>query len=129
MKPQRIPEIKKMLCSCQECKETNGYFAKLRDLGDDLNKNEDFNRLIMFASALSSKDRLIILRTLKGRDKCVCELEVVLNKSQSTISHHIGKLLAASLIEGYKKGNFTYYHLLEDNLKSQIEILNRELQV
>ncbi|GAH16082.1 unnamed protein product, partial [marine sediment metagenome] len=37
---------------------------------------------------------------------CVCELETILNKSQSTISHHLRKLVVAGLIQGYKKQKY-----------------------
>lgn len=45
----------------------------------------------------------MILKALKDRDRCVFELEFILDKSQSTISHHLRKLACAGLIKGYKK--------------------------
>ena len=78
--------------------------------------------------AISSKERLIIINALKNRDRCVCELEAVLDKSQSTISHHVRRLVSSGLIEGYKNGNFTYYHLKKENLDVHLEILNDSFQ-
>jgi ArsR family transcriptional regulator len=79
---------------------------------------------VRFTIIISSKECLIIIDALKKQDGCVCELEAVLDKSQSTISHHIRKLVSSHLIEGYKKGNFTYYHLIKENINVQLEILN-----
>jgi ArsR family transcriptional regulator len=124
IKPQRVKEIQSMLCSCKECDETNSYFEELRKIKLDLDNNKNFDKLPLFTMALASKERLIILHLLRNRDRCVCELEAVLDKSQSTISHHIRKLVSSGLIEGYKKGNFTYYHLIKENLNIQLETLN-----
>jgi len=124
IRPQRVNEIKTMLCSCKECDEANSYYEELQKMRLRLDNNDNFNQLSLFAMALASKERLIILYLLKSRDRCVCELEAVLDKSQSTISHHIRKLVSSHLIEGYKKGNFTYYHLLKENLNAQLEVLN-----
>jgi DNA-binding transcriptional ArsR family regulator len=124
IKPQRVKEIKSMLCSCKECDERNSYFEELQKIKLKLDNNDNFNQLSLFAMALASKERLIILHLLRNRDRCVCELEAVLDKSQSTISHHIRKLVSSGLIEGYKKGNFTYYHLIKEKFNVQLEILN-----
>ena len=123
IRPQRVKEIKSMLCSCKECDEKNSYFEELQKIKLELDSNNNFDNLSLFAMALASKERLIILHLLKNRDRCVCELEVVLDKSQSTISHHVRKLVSSGLIEGYKKGNFTYYHLIKENFNVQLEIL------
>jgi len=124
IRPQRVKEIKSMLCSCKECDEINSYFEELQKIKLELDNNKNFDKLSLFATALASKERLIILHLLKNRDRCVCELEAVLDKSQSTISHHIRRLVSSGLIEGYKNGNFTYYHLIKENLGTQLEILN-----
>ncbi|MCJ7647597.1 MAG: metalloregulator ArsR/SmtB family transcription factor [Candidatus Lokiarchaeota archaeon] len=112
-----------MLCSCKGCDETNSYFEELQKIKLELDNSDNFNQLSLFATTLASKERLIILHLLKNRDRCVCELEAVLDKSQSTISHHIRKLVSSGLIVGYKNGNFTYYHLIKENFNFQLEIL------
>ncbi|MFX1315763.1 MAG: ArsR/SmtB family transcription factor [Promethearchaeota archaeon] len=121
-------EVIGKLCSCNEvCSDPNDYFIKLRNLGKELNKNENFIRLSNFGRALASIERFIILTALKNRDRCVCELEAILDKSQSTISHHLRKLERANLIKSWKKGNYTYYGLVKNQLRSYIELLEDEL--
>ena len=124
IKPQRVNEIKAMLCSCRDCDESNLYFEELQKLKFFFHDNENLNVLARFTGALASNERLIILNILKEKDRCVCELETVLDKSQSTISHHIRKLVSAGLIEGYKKGNFTYYHLIKDEIVLYLDKIN-----
>ena len=127
MKQKRAQEIKKMLCSCDDCSDSNSDFDNLLKLGKKLEENKDLDVIEKFTSAIASKERLIIINALKEQDRCVCELETILNKSQSTISHHIRKLVAAGLIQGYKKQKFTYYHLFIEELKHNLTTFNQIL--
>ena len=127
MKQKRAEEIKKMLCSCDDCTDSNSDFDKLLRMGKDLEENKNLDVIERFTSAIASKERLIIINALKEQDRCVCELETILNKSQSTISHHLRKLVAAGLIQGYKKQKFTYYHLFKEELKQNLTIFNQNL--
>jgi ArsR family transcriptional regulator len=96
-------------------------------MGKDLEDNKNLDVIERFTSAIASKERLIIIKALKQQDRCVCELETILNKSQSTISHHLRKLVTAGLIQGYKKQKFTYYHLFKEVLKQNLTMFNQNL--
>ena len=127
MKQKRAQEIKEMLCSCEDCSNSTSEFDELLNLGKDLEENKNLDAIEKFTSAIASKERLIIISALKREDRCVCELEAILNKSQSTISHHLRKLVTAGLIQGYKKQKFTYYHLLKEELKLNLKTFNQNL--
>ena len=129
MKEKRESEIKIMLCSCKECSNSNSFFNNLLKFGKELEENKTFDAIEKFTLALASKERLIIINALKEQDRCVCELETILNKSQSTISHHLRKLVVAGLIQGYKKQKFTYYHLFKEELVKNLDILNQALHI
>jgi DNA-binding transcriptional ArsR family regulator len=118
-----------MLCSCKDSDDPNSCFNDLQKLGTSLENQSNLDKIERFTSAVASKERLIIIKALKDKDRCVCELEVVLDKSQSTISHHLRKLVSAGLIEGYKKNKFTYYHLHREELKLNLEVFNRILNI
>lgn len=126
-KQKRTQEIKKMLCDCKDCSDSNPDFDKLLKLGKELEENKKLDAIERFTSAIASKERLIIINALKQQDMCVCELETILNKSQSTISHHLRKLVAAGLIQGYKKQKFTFYHLFKEELKLNLATFNQNL--
>ena len=127
MKEKRALEIKKMLCVCENCSDSTSGFDKLLELGKELEENNKLDVLERFTSAIASKERLIIINALKGQDRCVCEVEAILNKSQSTISHHLRKLVSAGIIQGNKKQKFTYYHLFKEEIKQYLEIFNQVL--
>jgi ArsR family transcriptional regulator len=125
MKQKRAQEIRKMLCSCDECSNSNPIFDSLLKLGKELEENKNLDAIERFTMAVASKERLIIIKALNAKDRCVCELETILNKSQSTISHHLRKLVAVGLIQGYKKQKFTYYHLFKEELKHNLTTFNQ----
>ena len=126
---ERTVEVKKMLCSCDGICDSGNHFENLQNFGLELKSDENFRDLEDFAGALASKERLIILKSLKDKDRCVCELETILDKSQSTISHHLRKLERANLIKSWKKGSYTYYGLEKEQLNSYLEKLNTELEI
>lgn len=109
-----------MLCSCCSKCSPGEYFEKLRHLGQKYKNSNEFINLSNFSMGISSVERLILLKSLLETDRCVCELEVIIDKSQSTVSHHLRKLVTAGLVSDYKKGNYTYYYIEKERLKDYI---------
>ena len=78
-----------------------------------------------------NKERIIIQENgymTRHLEIPIKELEAILNKSQSTISHHLRKLERAELIHSFKKGNYTYYGRIKEKLKDYIEKFNNEIK-
>lgn len=69
--------------------------------------------LIQVMKALSDETRIRILNILKDGDMCVCEIEAVLNISQSNASRHLTKLTNAEVIVYYKINKYVYYKINE----------------
>lgn len=65
-----------------------------------------------------------LIQIIKDKDYCVCELEITLNKSQPSISHHLKLLEKAELIREWKKGKFTHYSLMKEQFKRYLDTLN-----
>ncbi len=129
IKTKREKEVKVMLCCCEDIKDTENYFKELQELGQDLRKNQKFTDLLIFLNAMSNNERFIIFNALKEKDRCVCELEVILNKSQPSISHHLRILEGAGLIRGWKKGKFTYYGIETKNLRIKLDAIIESLKL
>lgn len=129
MKQKRKSEIKGMLCSCEQCVDSEKLFENLQNLGSNLNYNANFNAILTILNALGNKERLTILYALKEKDRCVCELEAILDKSQPSISHHLRELEKAELIRGWKRGKFTYYSLLSNELKNNLDLIYKEFNL
>lgn len=61
--------------------------------------------------ALSDENRLRILHLLYRQELCVCELEVLLDMSQSNVSRHLNKLKNSGVIVTVKSGLWAHYRL------------------
>lgn len=73
---------------------------------------------------LSDKTRLKIVKMLKGRIMCACELLEELNITQPTLSHHMRKLQQNQIVNAEKKGIWTHYSLKNEVIKELIEFLS-----
>jgi ArsR family transcriptional regulator len=65
--------------------------------------------IIKAFKALSDPTRLRIFLLLMERDLCVCELEFVLEMSQSRVSHQLRLLKDADLVEDKRDGRWIIY--------------------
>jgi len=120
-------EIKAKLVKCEDIDNPDLHFKKLRQLGDRLSNDALFEDLIIFLNALANIKRFMIIKILKEKDRCVCELEAALDESQPSISHHLKILENAGLIRGWKKGKFTHYDIVIEQINSYLGLLNQEL--
>ncbi len=61
--------------------------------------------------ALSDPGRVRILKMLKQKEMCVCEIQAVLNLAQPTISKHLKIMEDAGLVERHKDKSWVNYSL------------------
>ncbi len=66
--------------------------------------------------ALADPTRVEMIHFLKaaGGPICVCDFTSVFALSQPTVSHHLGKLREAGIVESFKRGVWAFYHLRGD---------------
>ena len=67
--------------------------------------------------ALSDESRLRILNILFRKELCVCEIESILNLSQTNVSRHLNKLKYSGLLSIKKESRWVYYSINEDFIK------------
>jgi ArsR family transcriptional regulator len=68
--------------------------------------------------ALGDANRLKIVQTLSGCEKCACVILEALNISQPTLSHHMKILRDCGLVNVRKAGKWCYYSLNCDTLRA-----------
>ena len=74
--------------------------------------------------ALADPVRLRMLSLIASETEvCSCALEGPLEKSKPTISHHTRILAEAGLIEGEKRGRWTWWHVVPGQLNHVARIL------
>jgi ArsR family transcriptional regulator len=79
----------------------------------------DAERIAAVAKALAEPLRVNILDVLRrhGEPLCQCELVPLFDIPQSTLSHHVNKLVAAGLVEVERRHKWAYYSVSTDALK------------
>ena len=65
--------------------------------------------LIEIFKALGDENRIRILNLLIRQELCVCEIETVLDMTQSNASRHLNKLKTSGIITSEKKSQWVYY--------------------
>jgi ArsR family transcriptional regulator len=76
----------------------------------------DIDRVAQRFHALSDPTRLEIVRLLSHGERCVCELQQVLEAAQSRLSFHLKTLKDAGLVTDRPDGRWVYYALNRDAL-------------
>ncbi|MDF2843486.1 MAG: putative transcriptional regulator [Herbinix sp.] len=74
--------------------------------------------------ALSEESRLRILSILIDGEMCVCEIEAILNMSQSNASRHLNVLRQSGILIRYKKAQWTHYRLSEQFIENNKDLYN-----
>ena len=62
--------------------------------------------------------RIKILWALDEAEMCVCDIAVLLNMTQSAISHQLRVLKQANLVKNRKEGKVVYYSLDDEHVKN-----------
>ncbi len=70
--------------------------------------------MIEILKAISDTNRLRIINLLRSSELCVCELETLLEMSQSNVSKHLKLLSDVKIVSCKKDAQWTYYYLCED---------------
>jgi DNA-binding transcriptional ArsR family regulator len=80
--------------------------------------------------ALGDPTRLTMVASLWRAQApvCICDFTAALNLSQSTISHHMGKLRASGLVDSEKHGIWVYYRLRDDLSQATTNLLSQLLR-
>jgi ArsR family transcriptional regulator len=78
---------------------------------------------------LADPTRLSMLATLDQASEpvCICDFTAAYDLSQPTISHHMGKLRAAGLVESHRQGVWVYYRAVKP-MPPMVEALLSALQ-
>jgi len=80
-------------------------------------------RVAQWFHAASDTTRLAILEFLSQRERCVNELQEVLDAPQSTISFHLKVLRQSGLVGERREGRSKYYRLRGETLDFMIAVI------
>ncbi len=78
--------------------------------------------------ALSDPNRVRVLKLLKGKELCVCEIQAVLDLAQSTVSKHMKLLEDAGLVDRSRQGTWIIYSLADGSESVYAQTMLLEIQ-
>ncbi|MDT9547206.1 MAG: metalloregulator ArsR/SmtB family transcription factor [Chlorobium phaeovibrioides] len=82
---------------------------------------EDLLAVAELFKALGEGSRMSILNALLRSELCVCDLTLILNMSQSAVSHQLRVLRGARIVKSRKEGKNVYYSLDDRHISMLIE--------
>jgi len=83
----------------------------------------DLDLLTRQFKALSDPNRLRIVDRLRGGERCVCDLQDLLDAGQSLLSFHLKTLKDAGLVADRRAGRWSYYRVNGDALAVLASVL------
>jgi len=108
---QRLLEDELGECCSEDVQQRQSELTDLTEAIDDERAARDLRAL----SALASETRYRLTRLLAASEgeRCVCELESVVDVSDSAVSHALAELTDAGLVVRRKEGKWRYYRTTE----------------
>ena len=93
----------------------------MTDPEEDLQADaEEVRVLAELFHQMADPTRLLLLMSMFGGEKCVCELADKTDVSVSAVSHQLRSLRTARLVRSRKKGRHVFYTLDDDHVKDLI---------
>ena len=105
-------ENKSESCSCNVI-----HKEVVENVKNKLPKEETLYDLAELFKVFGDSTRIKIICSLFESEMCVCDLSVLLNISQSAISHQLRVLKSARLVKFRRAGKVIYYSLGDEHIK------------
>lgn len=90
---------------------------KIKEVKSHILDNQDLLRLSNLFKVLSDPTRIKILFALEKEELCVCDISVILDMTQSAISHQLKTLRLSHLVISRKEGKTVFYRLADEHVK------------
>ncbi len=108
--------IDKEVCDCSVIHKDIFEYVKKR-----MPEDEKLYHIAEFFKVVGDQTRIKILYALFESAMCVCDIAVLLDMSQSAISHQLRVLKQAGLVKYRKEGRIVFYSLEDDHIKNILD--------
>ena len=103
---------------CCDCNEIHEDLLKI--VNDTMPEETELYDLAELFKVFGDSTRIRILFVLFEAEVCVCDLEKVLNMTQSAISHQLRILKANKLVNSRREGKSVFYSLADGHVRTII---------
>jgi DNA-binding transcriptional ArsR family regulator len=123
---KKVNQRLKRLTETDFCKAdaAEKYRNELIQLANETTDVKTTKKKSKFFKALSDEKRLRIVKLLRVKEMCVCELMICLDMTQPNLSHHIQILENVGIVNRTKKGKWVYCSLADTKLVDKMSELN-----
>ena len=103
---------------CCDCNEIHEDLLKI--VNDTMPEETELYDLAELFKVFGDSTRIRILFVLFEAEVCVCDLAMVLNMTQSAISHQLRILKANKLVNSRREGKSVFYSLADGHVRTII---------
>jgi len=104
------------------CSSTIVHKDIIENVSKNMPSDSDVQDLSEFFKVFSDSTRVKIIYALFQKEMCVCDISVLLNMSQSSISHQLRTLKNFKLVKYRKEGKSVYYSLDDYHISGIFEM-------
>jgi ArsR family transcriptional regulator len=96
----------------------------IQEISDKMSSNETYHDIANLFKILGDYNRIRILCALHYQEFCVCELSLLLDMSQSAISHQLRQLRNKGIVKFRKENKQIFYSLRNNEIIPMIKKAN-----
>jgi ArsR family transcriptional regulator len=104
------------------CASTVIHEDVIKKVRKQIPSSEAISELADFFKILADSTRIRILSALLHAEMCVCDISMLLNMTQSAVSHQLRLLKQARLVKNRKEGKIVYYSLDDKHIKDVLSV-------
>lgn len=103
-----------ILAEC--CDVTAIHYDVVEAVLNDMPRDHRLQDLAELFKVFGDPTRVRILWALEHAELCVCDIAIILDMTQSAISHQLRTLKQAKLVKSRREGRVVYYSLADDHI-------------
>jgi ArsR family transcriptional regulator, lead/cadmium/zinc/bismuth-responsive transcriptional repressor len=108
--------MKVVFMSIQLCDTIIIHEKTIKEVQEKMIDENQLTCVSQFFKAISDPTRIKILYALEASELCVCDLSVIMNMTQSAISHQLKTLKDANLVQSKRSGKMMIYGLADQHV-------------
>ena len=98
------------------CETKHIHLDTVKEVQKNMIKDNQLEKVSQLFKIISDPTRIKMLYVLEKHELCVCDISVILNMTQSAISHQLKTLKDANLVKNRRDGKTIFYQLADEHV-------------